>query len=74
MLDLSQAGKLFLILGGMFLLLGGVLLLANQVPWLGRLPGDISYETENVKVYVPLTTMLILSLLLTLVLNLFAGS
>lgn len=38
--------------------------------WFGRLPGDIRYESESTRVFVPLTSMLLLSLLLTLVLNL----
>ncbi len=74
MLDLTQAGKVLLVMGGLCLLLGGILLFAKQVPWLGQLPGDFSYETENVKVYVPLTTMLIISLVLTLLLNVIARS
>ncbi len=69
--DLSQMGKLFLIMGSVLLLVGGLLLLANYVPWIGNLPGDITYETEHVKIYIPLTTMLIISLILTLFMNLF---
>jgi hypothetical protein len=38
--------------------------------WFGRLPGDIRYESESTRVFVPLTSMLLLSLLFTLVLNL----
>jgi hypothetical protein len=52
--------------------LGGVLLLAGEIPWLGRLPGDISIERGNVRIYVPLATMLLLSLVVTIVLNLLA--
>ncbi len=73
MFDLTTAGKLFIVVGVIFLVLGGMFLLANRVPWIGQLPGDIAYESENVKVYVPITTMLIISLILTLILNLLAG-
>jgi hypothetical protein len=40
----------------------------GRLTWLGRLPGDIRIERENFKLYFPLTTMIILSLLLTLIL------
>lgn len=71
MFDFTHTGKLFIFIGLIFLATGGLLLLANQVSWIGNLPGDLSYESENLKVYVPLTTMLIVSLILTLLLNLF---
>ena len=46
---------------------GLVWILAPSVPWLGRLPGDIRIEGENHRFYFPLTTCLLLSLLLTFV-------
>lgn len=73
MIDLTQTGKMFLLIGVVFLAIGGLFLLANQVPWIGNLPGDFSYESDHVKIYVPLTTMLLISLILTLLLNLFSG-
>ncbi|HXV64623.1 MAG TPA: DUF2905 domain-containing protein [Vicinamibacteria bacterium] len=38
--------------------------------WFGRLPGDIRYESETTRVFVPLTSMILLSVLATLALNL----
>lgn len=38
--------------------------------WFGRLPGDIRYEGENTRVFIPITSMLLISVALTLVLNL----
>jgi hypothetical protein len=38
--------------------------------WFGRLPGDVRIERENVRFYFPITSMILVSLLLTLVLNL----
>lgn len=53
-------------------LIGGILLLAGRYfPWLGNLPGDIRYETDNVKIYVPLVTMILVSILATILLNIF---
>jgi hypothetical protein len=45
--------------------LGLVWLLAPSIPWLGKLPGDITVERENLRFYFPLATCILLSLLLT---------
>ena len=66
---LAGLGRTLIWLGGGLLLLGILLVLASKVPGLGRLPGDLVIKHENVTVYVPLATMVVLSLLLTLVLN-----
>lgn len=50
--------------------LGLLFLLLGRVPWLGRLPGDIVIERPGLTIYIPLGTMLLLSLLLTLLANL----
>ena len=70
MSDLSQLGKLIAAIGIGIAILGGVLYLAGRVPFLGRLPGDIVYRRDNVTIYFPIVTMLLLSLILTIVLNL----
>jgi hypothetical protein len=60
----------FLILTGLLLVGAGILVLAApRIPWLGRLPGDLRFGKGNVRVYFPLATCLILSLLLTLIMN-----
>ena len=71
-MPLDALGRMLLILGLVVAGLGGLLLLAGQVPWLGRLPGDLSFGRGNVQVYIPLATSLLVSLVLTLVLNLLA--
>jgi hypothetical protein len=43
----DDLGRALLILGIVLAALGGIILLAGQVPWLGRLPGDISIERGN---------------------------
>lgn len=65
-----------LILTGVLLVLVGVWLLSgSRVPpwlaWVGRLPGDIAIERDHVRFYLPITTSLVLSLVVTLVLWLF---
>lgn len=62
----------FLIALGVFLALVGLLgLILSYVPFFGRLPGDLHFQFKNVRVFFPLATCLILSLLITLLLNLF---
>lgn len=53
-------------------LIGGILLVAGRYfPWLGNLPGDLRYESGNVKIYIPLATMILVSILATILLNIF---
>jgi hypothetical protein len=61
-----------LIAAGLALVALGLLWWAfgHRLHWLGRLPGDIRIERENFRFYFPLTTMILLSLLLTLLVNL----
>lgn len=66
----TEVGRWFIGLGILFLLIGGVLLLVGRVPWLGQLPGDILVKREHVTVFIPLGTMLLVSLVLTILLNL----
>jgi hypothetical protein len=71
--SLEGIGRL-LLLGGIVLgLLGVILILAPNLPFIGRLPGDIRIETGTVRIYLPLGTMLVVSLILTIVLNLVGG-
>jgi len=63
-------GRLLLFAGLGLTLLGGALLLVGRLPGLGDLPGDVQWETERgTSVYVPLGTMIVVSILLTLLLN-----
>jgi len=50
----------------------GVLVLVGAFGWFGRLPGDLRFGGPRVKVWLPLGSMLVLSLLLTLIVNLIA--
>ena len=72
MADLGGLGRLLILAGLALAGLGLLLVFAGRLPFLGRLPGDIVVKGDNWTVYIPLATMLLLSLLLTLVLNFFA--
>ena len=61
-------GKLMIVLGAALLLLGGLLWLLSKVPFLGHLPGDIRIERDGVRFYFPITTCLLISLLITVIL------
>jgi hypothetical protein len=63
-------GRTLMIIGGVIFALGAVVWFASKagIP-LGRFPGDLSWEGRNVKVYFPFATMLIVSLILTVILN-----
>jgi hypothetical protein len=67
--DITTLGKLLVGIGLLIVLVGGVLWLSGRVPFLGRLPGDISIQRGNFSCYFPLATMILLSILLTILLN-----
>jgi len=65
-------GKLILLLGLVLVLLGLVLSFApGLLGWFGHLPGDIRIERENGTFIFPLTSMIIVSVVLTILINLF---
>jgi hypothetical protein len=72
MSDLGGLGRLLILAGLGLAAVGVVLVFAGRVPFLGRLPGDIVIQRDNWTLFFPLATMLLLSLVLTLVLNLLA--
>jgi hypothetical protein len=68
--NLGDIGRLLLTLGVLVALAGALLVGADRLG-LGRLPGDLRFGSGNVRVYVPLATSLVVSLVLTILLNLF---
>ncbi len=64
-------GRLLIMTGLVIALVGLVLLLAERVPWLGRLPGDIRIDRGNWHFYFPIATSLLISVILTILINLF---
>ena len=57
---------LTLIIMGAGLLVTGVLVWSGGLSWFGRLPGDVRWETERARVYVPVASMIVVSLALSL--------
>ena len=66
-MDTQALGKAIIILGVMLVLLGLALYLSRGTMFLGRLPGDIRIERPNFRLYFPLTSCILLSLLLSAV-------
>jgi len=68
----SQTGK-WLIVAGVLIVIVGVLIyfFHDKLNWLGKLPGDIRVERDNFHFYFPITTMIVISVILTLLVNLF---
>jgi uncharacterized membrane-anchored protein YitT (DUF2179 family) len=68
----QQTGKYILIVG-VIIVVAGILIyfFHDYFKWIGRLPGDIRVERGNFKFYFPLATMIILSLVLTILINIF---
>ena len=65
-----EVGRMLLALGLVIAAVGLVLMFAGKMPFLGRLPGDIRIERENFSCSFPIVTCIIVSLVLTLILNL----
>ena len=69
-MDLGSFGKLLLAVGGLLVLVGTLLVFAGRLPglgMLGRLPGDIFIKREDFSFYFPLTTSILVSIILSFV-------
>lgn len=67
----QQTGKWIIIAGVIFIITGIIIyFFHNKLNWFGKLPGDIRIEKENFRFYFPVVTMIIVSILLTIIINL----
>jgi hypothetical protein len=72
-MDFQAVGRLLLIVGIALALLGGLIMLLGRLPFfasLGSLPGDIRIQGRGFSCFVPIVSMILLSVVLTIVLNL----
>ncbi len=65
LLRVSEFGKMLVVFGLILVGVGLLLLFGSKIPWLGRLPGDITIRRENFTFYFPLATSIVISLVLT---------
>ena len=70
-MNVSELGKLLVIVGLLMAAVGAMLWLGIGKSWLGRLPGDIHYSKDNFSFHFPIVTCLIISVVLTLLMWLF---
>ena len=66
-----ETGKYIMLIGGGIILAGVIIyFFHDKLHWIGHLPGDIHIEKENFRLYFPLTTMIIFSIVLTIIIYL----
>ena len=71
MFGLGALGKILILLGVLIIVIGLLLLVGEKIPWIGRLPGDIIIRKEKFSFYFPITTCIIISIILTLLFWIF---
>ena len=71
MYSFGALGKVLILLGIIIIGIGVLLMLGDKIPWVGKLPGDIMIKREKFSFYFPLTTSLLISIILTLLFTLF---
>ncbi len=62
---MSSLGWTLIVTGAVLVVVGGFLIFAPNIPWLGKLPGDLRFQRGNVEVFIPLTTCLLISAVVT---------
>ena len=65
---MSAMGKTLIMLGLVLTVCGVALTFSDRIPWLGRLPGDIAFKKENVSFYFPLTSCILVSVIVSVIL------
>ncbi|HJO94422.1 MAG TPA: DUF2905 domain-containing protein [Victivallales bacterium] len=68
---MKSIGMTIIFFGVILVIIGIVFLFYNRIPFIGKLPGDISFKGKNSSFYFPVTTCIIISIILSVVLNLF---
>ncbi len=68
---LPHLGKILVLFGVIMVIVGLILIFADKIPFLGKLPGDIVFKKDNTTIYIPIVTMIVISILLTIILNIF---
>ena len=63
-------GKVLIFAGIALILIGTLVTFSGKMPWLGKLPGDISIQKNGFSLYFPITTSIIISVVLSLILML----
>jgi hypothetical protein len=67
---MEPMGRILIVVGLVIVVVGLVMVFGPRIPVLGHLPGDITIKGENVTVFIPLGTMLVVSILASVILSL----
>ncbi|MDR2017521.1 MAG: DUF2905 domain-containing protein [Syntrophobacterales bacterium] len=68
---MQGAGKLLVVLGIVLIIVGLAFMFGHKIPYIGRLPGDIYIRKERFSLYFPLTTSIVISIILTIFFSIF---
>lgn len=69
---MQQTGKIIIVVGLFLVVIGIVVYFAgDKLNWFGRLPGDIRVEKENFRFYFPITTMILISVIGSVLIRIF---
>jgi hypothetical protein len=68
---MNDFGKILIFFGLVIVAVGLIFLLGPKIPWLGKLPGDITIKKDNFTFYFPLASSIVISILLTILFSLF---
>jgi hypothetical protein len=69
---LEPLGRGLVVLGVVLAAIGAVLILGPRIPLLGRLPGDLRFDRDGLTIYIPIASLLILSIVVSVILSLFS--
>lgn len=71
-INMQQTGKIIIGVGLLLVVIGVIVYFAgDKLNWLGRLPGDIRVEKENFRLYAPITTMILVSVVISILVRIF---
>ncbi|MBM4053403.1 MAG: DUF2905 domain-containing protein [Planctomycetes bacterium] len=65
--EFGSFGKVLITIGIIMIVVGAFFLLGNKIPFLGKLPGDVAIQKKNFSFYFPITTCIIISIILSLI-------
>ena len=67
MFDTSSLGKILILFGIFLIIFGAIFMIGGKLSWFGRLPGDIYVERKGFSFFFPLTTSIIISIVLSII-------
>jgi hypothetical protein len=67
----AEVGRFLVIAGAVVVVVGMIFMVSDKLP-IGRLPGDFSFGSGRFKIYLPVATSILLSVLITILLNFFS--